>query len=130
MGGGLSLGLMLSLLIQNGITFWVSYLPIFIYFFIWLGGLYLLWLAYQLGVRKNIGRVKKSNGEPFNNTNKMTKNYAILNLLSGCAVVLMAMFIPLLKMEIKSWGTLLLLVLLSRKLAIGYFEKSDNKSGN
>jgi|GEM_PF-5861135 len=130
MYGGLAIGLLLISLVQNDITFWLPYLELLFYLLIWFGGIYFIWLAYQFGIRRNTDRIKKRNGEPFNHPKDILNSFALVNLLSGCAVLLIALMIPLLKIDIKSWGALLAGVLVIRNLAIGFFEKSDITSGN
>ena len=126
--GGLTIGAVSMLLVQHGITFWLPYLVMFFYLLIWVGGIYLLWLAYRIGVCKESARIKRRNGESYKLPSNYLHKFSILNLISGIAVLLIAIGIPLLRMDIKIWGILLGMVLAARNYIGGLFDKSDSSS--
>lgn len=130
MYGGLAIGCLLAWLMQNGFTSWARYLPIVVYLLIWMGGGYLLWFAYIFGVRRNLEKIITSDGRPFKQPQKYLNKFAITNLVSGCALLLIAIAIPVMKIDFQKWGGLIILVLAIRKFAVSRFEKSDSGSEN
>lgn len=123
---GLAIGCLLAWLMQNGITSWARHLVIVVYLLIWAGGVYLIWLAYVFGVRKDTARIRKSDGKAFNNQQGYLQGFAITNLVCGCALMLIAIAIPLMGIQLKNWGALIFIVLGVRKFVTTQFEKSDS----
>ena len=125
---GLAFGCLLAFLMQNGLTSWARYLPVIIYLFVFVGGIYLCWLAYVLGVRRDPLRLKKSDGKLFTQPHKLLTKFALINLAAGIALLLVGIAIILVKIEFKKWGGLIILVLVCRKFLLANFEKTDETS--
>jgi len=126
--GGLALGCMLAWLMQNGFTAWMRHLPLVVYVAIYVGGFYLCWLAYVIGIRRDSSVLKKTDGKLFNKPEKLLAKFALLNLAAGIGILIVGIAIPILKIDFQRWGGLLILVLACRKLLWTHFERSDENS--
>lgn len=81
------------------------WLAIIFYLVIWAVGVYLVWKAYQLGIKKDLRHAKKLNGVPYRHPHRFMRTIALTDLLIGLAVILFAIAIPLLKIKFQTWGS-------------------------
>lgn len=128
--GGLAFGCLLAFLMQNGFTSWARYLPAIVYLLIFVGGFYLCWHAYVLGVRRDFSKLEKSDGKFFTQPQKLLTKFALINLAAGISLLLVGIAISILKIELQRWGVLLVLVLACRKFLLTHFENTDEASGS
>ena len=85
----------------------------------------MIWLAYRLGIGKELALVKKANGQQFNNPNIYIDAVAIVNLATGLLILLFAIAIPIFKIKLALWTPVIVVVSYCRKLVMGRFEKKD-----
>ena len=114
-----------QLLIASKITGWIPWLIIVCYLALWGMGGYLIWLAYRLGVKNELVLVKKSNGQPFNSPSKFSRSIAIVNLVTGLSIWLLAIAIPIVKIKLALWAPVIIIVSSCKQLIFSRFEKND-----
>lgn len=88
-------------------------------------GAYLIWKAYQLGIKKNFRHAKKLNGAPYKNPQRFVQKIAITDFVVGLAIILFAISIPLLKVNFETWGSFIGGVGLIRMSILMGFAKKD-----
>lgn len=114
-----------QLLINSKTKGWLPWLVISCYLFLWGMGGYLIRHSYRLGIKKEITLLKKSNGQLFNNPHKFIRSIAIVNLLTGLAICLLAIAIPIFKIKLASWAPLILVISSFKQIVFSRFEKTD-----
>ncbi|MHB0973802.1 MAG: hypothetical protein ACYC0P_06120 [Thiobacillus sp.] len=77
---------------------------IIFYLLVWTAGVYLIWKAYRLGIRKDLRHAKKLNGVTYKHPHRFIRKLAIIDLAIGLAVIVFAIAIPLLKIKFQTWG--------------------------
>lgn len=115
----------MQLLISSKSTGWINWLILGTYLVLWGMGGYLIWLAYRLGVRKELALVKKANGQPFNNPNTYINAVAIVNLATGLLILFLAVAIPIFKIKLALWAPVIFVVSSCKQLIMGRFERKD-----
>jgi hypothetical protein len=80
----------------------MTLIVIIFYLIIWAFGLYLVWRAYQLGIKKNLKYAKSWNRVLYKH-HKFIQKLAITDLVTGCAIILFAITIPLLQIKFHAW---------------------------
>lgn len=83
------------------------WLALIFYLLVWAIGAYLIWKAYQLGIKKNLKHAKKLNGIPYKNPQRFIQTIAITDFVIGLAIIVFAIAIPLLKVNFHIWGSFL-----------------------
>jgi hypothetical protein len=114
-----------QLLMVSKTTGWIPWLIVATYLALWGFGGYLIWLAYRLGVKKEIVLVKKSNGQLFSNPSKFIRSIAIINLVTGLSIWFLAIAIPILKIKLALWAPVIVIVSACKQLIFSRFEKKD-----
>ena len=122
---GIALSTAYFLLIITKTAGWIPWLAFAAYFLFWIGGGYMLWSAYQVGIRKDTSKMKKSNGELFTNPQRFMSSIAITNLLCGLALWLIALAIPVFKIGLAHWAPLIVVIGGARQLLTLVYEKAD-----
>ena len=80
------------------------WLPIICYLAVWVAGVYLVWKAYCLGIKKDLRYAKKLNGVPYKHPHIIFRKMAMTDLAIGFAFILFAIAVPLLKIKFQTWG--------------------------
>jgi len=114
-----------QLLINSKTTGWVPWLIIGSYFIVWAMGGYFVWQAYRIGIKNDIAKVKKLNGQVFNNPEKFARSVAITNLFIGFSIWLLAIAILIFKIKLAVWAPFLIVISGLRQVAFGRLEKED-----
>jgi cytochrome c biogenesis protein CcdA len=114
-----------QLLINSKTTGWIPWVIIATYLALWGFGGYLIWLAYRLGIKKEIALVKKSNGQLFSNPSKFIRSIAIINLVTGLSILLLAVAIPIFKIKLDLWAPVIVIISACKQLIFSRFEKKD-----
>ncbi|OQW69576.1 MAG: hypothetical protein BVN34_04495 [Proteobacteria bacterium ST_bin12] len=114
-----------QLLINSKTTGWVPWLVVGCYFLLWGIGGYLIWQAYRLGIKKEIALVKKSNGQLFTNPHKFIRTIAIINLLTGLSIWVLAIAIPIFKIKLATWAPFIVVISSLKQIVFSRFEKND-----
>ena len=115
----------MQLLISSKSTGWIIWLIFGIYLALCGVGIYLIWLAYRLGIRKELALVKKANGQPFNNPHTYIDAVAIVNLVTGLLILFLAIAIPIFKIKLALWAPIIFVASSCKQLIMGRFEKKD-----
>src|SRR4051812_44049781 len=68
--GAIALSFIYFLAMTSKTTRWISWALLAIYILLWVIGCYWLWNAYKVGIRKDISKMNKMDGKPFNNPQK------------------------------------------------------------
>ncbi len=114
-----------QLLINSKTTGWTPWAIILAYIVLWALGGYFVLQSYLIGINKDTTRVKKLNGQIFNNPQRFARSVAILNLIFGISIWLLAIAIPVFKIKLASWAPFIFLLAWLRFLVMGRLEKDD-----
>ena len=114
-----------QLLISSKTTGWLPWLIIASYLVLWGVGGYLIWLAYRLGIKNEMTLIKKTNGQPFNNPSKFIRAIAIVNLVSGLLIWILAVAILIFKIQLTLWAPAIVIASTCKQLIFSKFEKND-----
>ena len=124
--GAIALSAVSYLLLISKSTGWMPWLILAAYLLLWIGGGYLLWSAYLVGIRKDTGKMNKSNGVPFKNPQRFMNAVAMTNLLCGLALWMVAIAIPVFKIGLANWAPMVVGIGVARQFLSLKYEKADN----
>jgi hypothetical protein len=116
-----------QLLINSKTTGWVPWLIFGSYIFVWAMGGYFVWRAYRIGIKNDLAKVTKLNGQLFNNPQKFVRSVTVTNLLTGFSIWLLAIAILVFKIKLAVWAPFLVVISGLRQVAFSRLEKNDTK---
>lgn len=84
----------------------LKWMPVLLYLGLWVLALWLLWRAYQLGVRKDTRHAKGPNGRPLVRAEQALRPLALLFLFTGLGLAAMLVCFVVFAVPLSSWAAL------------------------
>ena len=101
---------------------WIAFIC---YLAIWCVAGYFLWRAYRVWVKKDFCSIKITNGEPLENPHLIARPFAIMELLTGIALMLLLIAVPIFAIPISIWPAFLVIIGTTRHQRIIKFAKQN-----
>ncbi|ACT47677.1 hypothetical protein [Methylotenera mobilis] len=86
---------------------------------------YFLWRAYRVGVKKEFRLIKKLNGQSLNNRQRIVLAFAIMELLTGIALILFLIAVPMFAIPMRIWPAFIVVIGTTRQLRILKFVQQN-----
>jgi hypothetical protein len=103
-------------------SFWIG---TFCYAAIWVVAAYFLWRAYRVGVKNDLRLIKGFNGQPLKNRKGLARPFAITELLTGTAIVLFLLAVPIFALPMRIWPAFILVIGTTRQLQLLKFSRQN-----
>lgn len=94
-------------------VFWIV---LVFYLSIWVLGGYFIWRAYRLGIKKDFKYATGPWHGKLKNPAQHIKRMVAIELLTGISLLIVAVAIPLFKIELRAWGPILTVIGMTRLL--------------
>jgi hypothetical protein len=96
-----------------------------IYLGMWAVAAYFLWRAFRVGIKNDLRFIKGVDGQPLRHRKNLTRPFALTELLTGIAVIIFLLAIPIFALPMRIWPAFILVIATTRQLQLIKFSRRN-----
>lgn len=101
-------------------------IALFFYLVLWGISAIFFWRAYRIIKKKELRLIKDITGVRLKNSGKIAKRYAVMEVISGGSLVVLAIAIPIFSIPMKIWPAFIIVIGTSQQLTLLKLQKESD----